>query len=134
MCRRWLHSWLHTRCRTCRMTRRIPISERLSDARLRVPDVYPAHAFLAILAIAAECRMNNLGVCSGVDISTPPASTLLTYLKSISYGTIRVRVPFVSHENAPSACLIDKSLWLPYVVYRLTGNVTRRTVPTQPRP
>jgi hypothetical protein len=107
-------------------------------ARLRVPGVYPAHAFLAILAIAAACRVNNLGVRSGVDISTPPASTLLTYCKSISYGTIRVRVrvrvPFVSHENAPSACLIDKSLWLPYVVYRLTGNVTRRTVPTQPRP
>ncbi len=38
---------------------------------VRVPAVYLAHAFLAILAVDAERGMNNLRVCKGLDSSIP---------------------------------------------------------------
>jgi hypothetical protein len=57
-----LHSELHAGHRRCREP-------------ARVPAVYPTHAFLAFLALAALREMNNLRVCSGLDGSIPTAPT-----------------------------------------------------------
>jgi hypothetical protein len=42
----------------------------------RVPGVYPAHAFVAILAIVALHEMNNLRVSRGPLSSTPTPGTI----------------------------------------------------------
>ena len=46
------------------------LTERARDPA-RVPAVYPTHAFLAFLELAALREMNNLRVCSGLDGSIP---------------------------------------------------------------
>jgi hypothetical protein len=42
----------------------------------RVPAVYLADAILAIVAILEVREMNNLRVCSRLNVPTPPASTI----------------------------------------------------------
>jgi hypothetical protein len=44
--------------------------------------MYPPHAFLAFLALAALREMNNLRVCSGLDGSIPTAPTNISFINN----------------------------------------------------